>query len=76
VKRDHRTHTPRDAAAFEANETEQWSRLDAAHAAGYDPHPDDLRPPALHLQSPPGIDVLAVFAAEVEAVREKYRRAS
>lgn len=45
------------------------SRLTRAEEAGYDPHPDDKLPPAAHLMPAPGVDVLGVFAAEVEAAR-------
>lgn len=41
-----------------------------ADERGYDGNPDDLLPPAAHLMPAPGVDVLAVFAAEVEAARE------
>lgn len=51
----------------------EWpSKLDRAISAGYDPHPDDLLPPAAHLAEPDGewsLDPLRAFAAEVEAVR-------
>jgi hypothetical protein len=45
------------------------SRLDDALDRGFVPHPDDLLPPPAHLQVPPGVDILAAFAAEVDAVR-------
>lgn len=46
------------------------SRLTRAEEAGYDPHVDDLLPPAAHLMPAPGVDVWAVFDAEVAAARE------
>ncbi len=45
------------------------SRLDDAIDRGFDPHPDDLLPPPAHLRYPAGVDVLAAFAADVEAAR-------
>lgn len=43
------------------------SRLSRALEAGYDPLPEDRLPPPLHQQTPPGVDALAEFAAEVQA---------
>lgn len=45
------------------------SRIDDAIDRGFDPHPDDLLPPPAHLRYPAGVNVLAAFAAEVDAVR-------
>lgn len=49
-----------------------WDKLDDAIDRGFDPHPDDMLPPAAHLVAGEGVDVLAVFAAEVEAARERW----
>ena len=44
-------------------------RRDLAETDGYAPHPDDLLPAPAHQQYPAGVNVLAAFAAEVDAVR-------
>ena len=45
------------------------ARRDLAESEGYAPHPDDAMPPPAHQLYPAGVDVLAAFAAEVDAVR-------
>ncbi len=40
-----------------------------AEERGHDPHPDDAQPPAAHLMPAPGVDVQAVFAQQVRALR-------
>ena len=40
-----------------------------AELNGFDPHPDDLKPPAAHLLAGEGVDVLAAFDAEIKALR-------
>lgn len=51
------------------DDEQHYTRRDVAEAAGFDPHPDDLLPPAAHLMAAPGVEPLSAFAACVEAAR-------
>lgn len=45
------------------------SKLDDALDRGFDPHPDDLLPPAAHMNAPNGVNPLGWFIAETRALR-------
>lgn len=64
-----------DEAAADWATAPQTSRRDRALMAGFDPHPDDMLPPAAHLMASEGVDLLAAFAAEVDAARAAVRNA-
>lgn len=48
---------------------QHYDQRDLAEMRGFDPHPDDMLPPAAHLMPAPGVDPLTAFAAQVRAVR-------
>lgn len=57
-----------------ARDEPRMSRRDLALMSTFDPREDDTAEPAAHLMPAPGVDVMGVFAAEVEAARDrKYR---
>lgn len=68
------THTIRDEASAAYHAEPQMSRRDRALMSSFDPHPDDVAEPAAHLMAAPGVDVLAAFTAEVEAMRAANER--
>lgn len=69
------SHTERDEGAAIHATDGQTSRRGRALMGSFDPHPDDMLPPAQHLMPGEGVDVLAAFAAEVDAARAAVRNA-
>lgn len=51
------------------DDEQHYTRRDVAEAAGFDPHPDDLLPPAAHLMAAPGVDPLTAFTKMVRSLR-------
>lgn len=59
-------------ARYPSHPDEPWSKLDDAINRGFDPGEDYDQPAPSHLRAPEGVDPLAVFAAQVEAARERW----